>query len=59
MMHASRGEKRPAPVHDLLDVTDQRPHREDRLHQPALLPLTALTPCEVGGIPLESAPRKE
>jgi hypothetical protein len=52
-------EKRPDPVHDFLDVTDQRPHREDRLHQQAFLPLTALTPFEVGGIPLESAPRKE
>jgi hypothetical protein len=44
-------EKRPDPVHDFLDVTDQRPHREDRLHQQAFLPLTALTPCEVGGSP--------
>ena len=48
-------EKRPDPVHDFLDVTDQRPHREDRLHQQAFLPLTALTPCELG-IPSESAP---
>jgi hypothetical protein len=49
-------EKRPAPVYDFLDVTDQRPPREDRLHQPAVLPLTALTPCEVGGSPWRVPP---
>jgi hypothetical protein len=49
-------EKRPAPVHDFLDVPDQRPHREGRLHQQAFLPLTALTPCEVGESPWRVRP---
>ena len=35
----------------LLEVADQRQHREHRLHQHAVLPLRALTPCEVGRIP--------
>ena len=52
MVHASRGEKNAQTRgHDCLDVPDQRPHREDRLHQQAFLPLTALTPCEGGGSP--------
>src|SRR5262245_14116134 len=43
---------RPAPVHDLLEVADHGQHREHRLHQHAVLPLTALTQFEVGGIAL-------
>src|SRR6266850_8386899 len=45
-------EIRPDPVHDLLEVTDQRQHREHRLHQHAVLPLPALTQFQVGGIAL-------
>ena len=41
---------RPGPMHHLLEVTDQRQHREHRLHQQAVLPRTALTQFEVGGI---------
>ena len=32
-------ERCPDPVHDLLEVTDQRQHRQDRLHEDADLPL--------------------
>jgi hypothetical protein len=43
-------EIRPAPMHDLLEVRDERQHREHRLHQHAVLPLSTLTQFEVGGI---------
>src|SRR2546428_13927499 len=43
---------RPAPMHPLLEVTDERQHREHRLHQHAVLPLAALTQFEVDGIAL-------
>src|SRR6266511_4153530 len=43
---------RPAPMHHLLEVTDQREHREHRLHQHTVLPLAALTQFEVGRIAL-------
>ncbi len=43
---------RPDPVHDLLEVADQREHREHRLHQQAVLPLPAPTQFEVAGIAL-------
>src|SRR3989441_3918833 len=43
---------RPDPMHHLLAVTDQREHREHRLHQHAVLPLAALTQFEVAWIPL-------
>jgi hypothetical protein len=43
-------ERRPDLVHDLLEVTEQRQHREHRLHQHVVLPLPALTQFEVGGI---------
>src|SRR5467141_494705 len=42
----------PAPVHDFLEVADHRQHREHRLHQHAVLPRTALTQFEVGGVTL-------
>src|SRR6516225_8688498 len=45
---------RPAPVHDFLEVADERQHREDRLYQHTLLPLAALTQFEVGRIALGS-----
>src|SRR3989475_9655089 len=43
---------RPAPMHHLFEMADERQHREDRLHQHALLPLAALTQFEVAGIAL-------
>ena len=43
---------RPAPMHDPLEVADERQHREHRLHQHAVLPLAALTHFEIGGIAL-------
>ena len=42
----------PAPMHHLLQMADQRQHREHRLHQRAVLPFPALTQFEVAGIPL-------
>src|SRR5712691_6747534 len=39
-------------MHDLLEVTDERQHRKHSLNQHAVLPLTALTQLEVGGIAL-------
>src|SRR5437773_7483069 len=42
----------PDPVHHFLAVADHGQHGEHRLHQQAVLPLTALTQFEVGGIPL-------
>src|SRR6266545_1618536 len=43
---------RPAPVHDLFEVRDQRQHREHGLHQQTVLPLAPLTQFEVAGIAL-------
>src|SRR5260370_39715780 len=43
---------RPAPMHHLLTMTDQRQHREHRLYQQAVLPLAALTQFAVSRIPL-------
>src|SRR5215471_2425574 len=43
---------RPDPVHDFLEVTDECQHREHRLHQHPVLPLTPSTQFEVGGIAL-------
>src|SRR6266446_942121 len=40
----------PAPMHHLLQMTDERQHREHRLHQHTVLPLPPLTQFEVGGI---------
>ena len=42
----------PAPVHDLLQMADERQHGEDRLDEHAVLPLPALTEFEVGGVAL-------
>src|SRR5437773_4546054 len=42
----------PAPMHHLLQMADEREHREHRLHQHTVLPLAALTQFEVGGIAL-------
>src|SRR5215475_2459788 len=42
----------PAPVHDLLQMADERQHREHRLHQHAVLPLAALTEFVFGLIAL-------
>ena len=39
-------------MHDLLQMADERQHREHRLHQHAVLPLAALTEFEIGGIAL-------
>src|SRR4030095_1180580 len=45
---------RPAPMHHLLQMADERQHREHRLHQHAVLPLAALTQFEVGRIAFRS-----
>jgi hypothetical protein len=42
----------PSPVPDLLQMADQRQHRQHRLDEHAVLPFPALTPFEVAGIPL-------
>ncbi len=43
---------RPDPMHRLLEVADQRQHRQHRLHQHTVLPFAALTQFQVAGIPL-------
>src|SRR5262252_1005758 len=43
---------RPAPMHHLLEMTNEREHREHRLHQHTVFPRAALTQFEVAGIPL-------
>src|SRR6266403_3570676 len=43
---------RPAPMPHLLQMADERQHGEHRLHQHPVLPLAALTPFQVAGIPL-------
>src|SRR5262245_13161690 len=43
---------RPAPMHHLLQMTNEREHREHRLHQHTVFPLAALTQFDVAGIPL-------
>src|SRR5215831_20045956 len=43
---------RPAPMHDFLEVADERQHREDRLHQHTVLPLATLTQFEIARIAL-------
>jgi len=45
-------EIRPDTVHDLLEMADERQHREDRLYEYPVLPLTALTQFKVGRIAL-------
>jgi hypothetical protein len=43
---------RPAPVHDLFDMADERQHREHPLDEHTVLPLAALTQFEVARIAL-------
>src|SRR4029453_6763931 len=43
---------RPAPMHHLFEMADERQHREDRLHEHPVPPLTARTQCEIRGIAL-------
>src|SRR5919108_5008942 len=42
---------RPAPMHHLFEMADQRQHREHCLDEHAVLPLPALTQFQVAGIP--------
>src|SRR5712671_8023908 len=42
----------PAPMHDLLQMADQRQHREHRLHEHTVLPRATRTQFQVAGIPL-------
>src|SRR2546426_11354026 len=43
---------RPAPMHHLFEMADEREHREYRLHEHTVLPLTALTQSEIRVIAL-------
>src|SRR5881409_82 len=43
---------RPHSVHDFLEMANQGQHRQDRLHEDAILPLSPLTQFEVDGIAL-------
>src|SRR6266850_535880 len=43
---------RPAPMHHLFEMTDERQHGEHRLDEPTVLPRATLTQFEVGGIAL-------
>ena len=43
---------RPAPMHHLFEMADERQHREYRLHEHPVLPLPALTQFEIRGIAL-------
>ena len=47
-------EIRPDAVHHLLEVADQRQHRQHRLDKHAVLPLPALTQFQVARIALRS-----
>ncbi len=40
----------PAPVHDLFEMANERQHREHRLDEHPVLPLTALTQFQVGRV---------
>src|SRR5215831_2947416 len=44
----------PAPMHHLLQMTNEREHREHGLHQHTVFPLPALTQFEIRGIALGS-----
>ena len=48
----ARLEIRPAPMHDLFEMADQRQHGEHRLDEHAVLPRAARTQFEVRGIAL-------
>src|SRR6478672_13164 len=43
---------RPAPMHHLLHMADERQHREPRLHEPTVLPRATLTQFELAWIAL-------
>src|SRR5262245_14329525 len=43
---------RPAPMHHLLHMADQRQHRQNRLYQDTILPRPSRTQYEIGGIAL-------
>src|SRR5213594_3109268 len=43
---------RPAPMHHLLQMADQRQHREHRLHEHTVLPLATRTQFEIARIAL-------
>src|SRR5262249_19041221 len=43
---------RPAPMHHLFHMADERQHREHRLHEHTILPLAALTQFEIARIAL-------
>ena len=43
---------RPAPMHHLLQMADERQHREHRLHEHTVLPLATLTQFEIARIAL-------
>ena len=47
-------EIRPDAVHDLLEMADERQHRQHRLHQHAVLPLATLTQFQIARIALGS-----
>src|SRR6266568_7254125 len=40
----------PAPMHDLFEMAHERQHREHRLDEHTVLPLTALTQFQVGRV---------
>src|SRR5438094_7918667 len=42
----------PDPMHHLLQMTNEREHREHCLHQHTVFPLAALTQFQVAGIPI-------
>src|SRR5919108_4119260 len=48
----ARVEIGPHAMHDLFEMADERQHREHRLHQHTVFPLTARTQFQVGRIPL-------
>src|SRR6266850_6674531 len=48
----TRREILPDAVHDLLEVADQREHRQDGLDEQTIMPLPALAQLQVGGSPL-------
>src|SRR5258708_580721 len=41
---------RPAPMHHLFEMADERQHREYRLHEHTVLPLAARTSFQVAGL---------
>src|SRR6516165_9435151 len=43
---------RPAPMHHLCHMAHEREHREDRLHEPTVLPRAPRTQFQIAGIPL-------